>query len=130
MCFWDIIRNYIKEKKPKSKTQRNVYLAFQPGHPQFTTHCLKKLECNSVIPVLQGYRVPRNDVEGDKIRYAVVILALFRPWSASKISPLKSPDLSWLEAHTEFKEAMSPEHIRVTSNMQLLYQTRDAKFDF
>lgn len=25
---------------------------------------------------------------------------------------------------------MSPEHVRVTLNMQFLYQTRDAKFDF
>ncbi|KAJ7939721.1 hypothetical protein B0H13DRAFT_1562298, partial [Mycena leptocephala] len=94
------------------------------------THCLKKLESSRVIPVLQGDRVPRNDLENDKIKDAVVILALFRPWSSFKRSPLKSPDVGWLDALAEFKLSMSPEHVRVTLNMQILYQTRDAKFDF
>jgi hypothetical protein len=57
MCLWDILRNYVKEKKPKSKTQRNTSLTFKPGHSQYLTHCLKKLE-SPVIPVLMGYRVP------------------------------------------------------------------------
>ncbi|KAJ7906868.1 hypothetical protein B0H13DRAFT_1880182 [Mycena leptocephala] len=35
MCSWDIMRNFVKEKKPKSKTQRNTYLKFKPGHPHF-----------------------------------------------------------------------------------------------
>ncbi|KAJ7880685.1 hypothetical protein B0H13DRAFT_1891685 [Mycena leptocephala] len=130
MCAWDILRDYTKEKKPKSKTQRNVYLSFQPGHPQFTTHCLKKLESTRVIPVLQDYHVPQNDLENDNIKYAVVIIALFRPWSSCKTSPLKSPDLNWLDSLAELQVSMSPEHVRVTLNMQLLYQTRDAKFDF
>lgn len=60
----------------------------------------------------------------------VVIIALFRPWSSCKTSPLKSPDLNWLDALAELQVSMSPEHVRVTLNMQLLYQTRDAKFDF
>ncbi|KAJ7247546.1 hypothetical protein C8J57DRAFT_1080760, partial [Mycena rebaudengoi] len=129
MCLWDILRNYVKEKKPKSKTQRNTYLTFKPGHSQYLTHCLKKLE-SPVIPVLMGYRVPRNDLDNDKFKYAVVILALFRPWSGIKSSPLKSPDASWPDALAELKVSMPSEHIRVTLNMQLLYQTRDAKFDF
>ncbi|KAJ7262005.1 hypothetical protein C8J57DRAFT_1032388, partial [Mycena rebaudengoi] len=82
------------------------------------------------IPVLMGYRVPRNDLDNDKFKYAVVILALFRPWSGIKSSPLKSPDVSWPDALAELKVSMPSEHIRVTLNMQLLYQTRDAKFDF
>jgi hypothetical protein len=70
-CVWDILRNYVKEKKPKSKTQRNTYLNFKPGHPEYTTHCLKKLDTR-VVPVLLGYRVPRNDSESDQLKYAVV----------------------------------------------------------
>lgn len=123
MCLWDIFGNYVKEKKPKSKTHRNTYLNFKPGHSQQTTHCLKRLE-NPVIPVFMGYRVPRNDSEGDKLKYAVVMLTLFRPWSTVKSSPLKSMDTAWPDALHEL------EHVRVTLNMQLLYQTRDAKFDF
>lgn len=29
---WDICRQFVKEKKPKSKTQRKTYLRFKPGH--------------------------------------------------------------------------------------------------
>ncbi|KAJ7242276.1 hypothetical protein C8J57DRAFT_1084415, partial [Mycena rebaudengoi] len=128
MCVWDILRNYVKEKKPNSKTQRNTYLNFKPGHPQYTTHCLKKLD-SPVIPVLMGYRVLRNDVESDQLKYAVVILSLFKPWSNTKSSPLKPPDIAWPHALNDFKMSMSPEHARIVLNMQLLYQTRDAKFD-
>ncbi|KAJ7934825.1 hypothetical protein B0H13DRAFT_1563174, partial [Mycena leptocephala] len=98
-------------------------------HPEYTTHCLKKLDMRVVL-VLLGYRVPRNDSESDQLKYAVVILSLFTPWSTLKTSPLKSPDVSWSDALADLKNTMSPEHTRVVLNMQLLYQTRDAKFDF
>ncbi|KAJ6494443.1 hypothetical protein C8R45DRAFT_1095366 [Mycena sanguinolenta] len=80
LCVWDMMRNYIKEKKPSSKNPRKVYLNFKPGHPEYMTHCLKKLD-GPVIPVLQGYRVPRNNFEPDRVKYAVMILVLFKPWS-------------------------------------------------
>ncbi|KAJ7727125.1 hypothetical protein DFH07DRAFT_725617, partial [Mycena maculata] len=99
---------------------------FKPGHPQYTTHCLKKLD-TPVIPVLMGYRIPRNDSVNDLTKYAVVILTLFKPWLDTKSSPLKSPDIAWSDALNDFKPSMSPE---IMLNMQLLYQTRDAKFDF
>ncbi|KAJ7871106.1 hypothetical protein B0H13DRAFT_1634498, partial [Mycena leptocephala] len=126
MCVWDILRNYVKEKKPKSKTQRKTYLNFKQGHPQYTTHCLKKLDI-PVIPVLMGYRIPRNDSDNDRTKYAVVILTLFKVWSDTKSSPLKSPETALSDALDEFKLYMSPEHARTVLNMQLLYQTRDAK---
>ncbi|KAJ7893605.1 hypothetical protein B0H14DRAFT_2334693 [Mycena olivaceomarginata] len=129
ICVWDILRNYVKEKKPKSKTQRKTYLHFKQGHPQYTTHCLKKLDA-PVIPVLMGYRIPRNDLDNDLTKYAVVILTLFKPWSETKSSPLKSQDIAWPDALNDFKRSMSPEHAKIVLNMQLLYQTRDAKFDF
>ncbi|KAJ7074948.1 hypothetical protein B0H15DRAFT_792471, partial [Mycena belliarum] len=129
MCAWDILRNYVKEKKPKSKTQRKTYLNFKRGHPQYTTHCLKKLD-TPVIPVLMGYRIPRNDSENDRTKYAVIILTLFKVWSDTKASPLKSADCDWLDALDEFKLSMCSEHARILLNMQLMYQTRDAKFDY
>ncbi|KAJ7856171.1 hypothetical protein B0H13DRAFT_1458014, partial [Mycena leptocephala] len=52
---------------------------FKRGHPQYTTHCLKKLD-TPVIPVLMGYRIPRNDSDNDRTKYAVAILTLFKPW--------------------------------------------------
>jgi hypothetical protein len=129
MCLWDILRNYVKEKKPKSRTQRKTYLEFKRGHPQHATHCLKKLDA-PVIPVLMGYHIPRNDSESDRTKYAVVILALLKLWSDTKSSPLKSPEIAWPDALDDFKRSMSPEHARILLNMQLLYQTREAKFDF
>ncbi|KAJ7939607.1 hypothetical protein B0H13DRAFT_1587008, partial [Mycena leptocephala] len=51
---------------------------FNQGHPQYTTHCLKKLDV-PVIPVLTGSRIPRNDLDNDLTKYAVVILTLFKP---------------------------------------------------
>ncbi|KAJ7605142.1 hypothetical protein DFH06DRAFT_1020410, partial [Mycena polygramma] len=126
MCVWDILRSYVKEKKPKSKTQRNTYLAFKAGHPQHTTHCLKKLD-SLVIPVLMGYRVPRSDWDNDRTKYAVVILTLFKVWSDMKASPLKTPETSWSAALDDFTPSMMPKHARIVLNMQLLYQTRDAK---
>ncbi|KAJ7031471.1 hypothetical protein C8F04DRAFT_960199, partial [Mycena alexandri] len=124
-----MFRGYVKDRKPKSKTQRKTYLKFKPGHPQHTTHCLKKLD-EPVVPVLKGYHVPRNDSEKDRLKYIVVILALFKPWSDAKSSPLKTPDTPWEEAFLQLELSMPPEHVRITLNMQLLYQTRDAKFDF
>jgi hypothetical protein len=31
--------------------------------------------------VLMGYRIPRNDSDNDRMKYAVVILMLFKPWA-------------------------------------------------
>jgi hypothetical protein len=125
MCLWDILRNYVKEKKPKSRTQRKTYLEFKRGHPQHATHCLKKLDA-PVIPVLMGYHIPRNDSESDRTKYAVVILALFKLWSDTKSSPLKSPEIAWPDALDDFKRSMSPEHARILLNMQLLERLRKA----
>ena len=77
-----------------------------------------------------GYRIPRNDSANDQTKYAVIILTLFKVWSDTKTSPLKSPETDWCDAFDEFKLSMSPEHARTMLNMQLLYQTRDTKFDY
>ncbi|KAJ7933107.1 hypothetical protein B0H13DRAFT_1508278, partial [Mycena leptocephala] len=62
-------------------------------------------------------------------KYAVAMLALFQPWSDVKSSPLKLSDTSWQDAWDKVKVSKSSEHARIVANMQLLYQTRDAKFD-
>ncbi|KAF8207390.1 hypothetical protein K438DRAFT_1471494, partial [Mycena galopus ATCC 62051] len=76
-----------------------------------------------------GYRVPRNDLQEDRLKYAAIILILFKPWSNVKLSPAKLPDVIWEDALDNLKPTMSPERSRITLNMQLLYQTRDAQFD-
>ncbi|KAJ7065994.1 hypothetical protein B0H15DRAFT_761032, partial [Mycena belliarum] len=102
---------------------------FKQGHPQYTTHCLKKLDA-PIIPVLMGYQIPRNDMDDDHTKYAVIILTLFKPWSEIKSCPLKSQEIAWSDALNDLRQVISAEHARIILNMQLLYQTRDAKFDF
>ncbi|KAL0057240.1 hypothetical protein AAF712_016127 [Marasmius tenuissimus] len=126
---WDILRHFVKERKLKSKNNRKMYLSFKTGHPQYTTHCLKKLD-STIVPVLMGYRIPPWDCSNDDEKYAVTMLTLFKPWSDDKESPLKPKDLGWIDAFQQFKSLMSLEHVSITRNMQLLYQTKDTKFDF
>jgi hypothetical protein len=60
----------------------------------------------------------------------LAISALFQPWSDMKSSPLKPLHTPWQDALNNLKASMSSEHARIVANMHLLYQTRDAKFDF
>jgi hypothetical protein len=125
MYAWEIFQHYEKSCIPTSGS----YLQFKEGHPQYRTHCLKKLD-TPVIPVFMGYRIPRNDSEADRQKYAVVILTLFRAWLGNKESPLKKETESWEEALSQMLEMISPEHKCILRNMQLLYQTQHAKFDY
>jgi hypothetical protein len=59
-------------------------LLFLPKHPQSTTHALRKCKIRH-IPVLCGWPIPRRDLEDQAEKYAVAILALFRPWYRSVV---------------------------------------------
>jgi hypothetical protein len=126
---WYIMRNYLKVKLPRSDKQRKTYLRFLPGHSQYSSYCLKEVD-KPIIPVLMGYCVPRNDCDADKDKYAVVILTLFKPWSSSKDSPLKETATTWSESLAEFLPCLTEDQKSVIANLQLLYQTKDAKFDY
>ncbi|KAJ7339162.1 hypothetical protein DFH08DRAFT_618106, partial [Mycena albidolilacea] len=93
---------------------------------EYTTHCLKQRD-SPVIPVLMGYRVPCNDTDEDRLKHAVVMLILFKPWSNNKSSPVKATELGWEDVFNTFKPTVSPDHLRISLNMQLPFQTRDAK---
>lgn len=132
MCAWDIMIGYSKERVPSSKTQRKTYLCFQAGHPQYATHCLKQLSDTDRprVPVLVGYKIPRSDREEELQKYAVVILALFKPWTTEIDSPLKSTTETWEDALTVWS-AHIPKYIQqYIDNMQLLHQSKDAKDDY
>ncbi|KAE9393397.1 hypothetical protein BT96DRAFT_829316, partial [Gymnopus androsaceus JB14] len=132
-CAWDIMRKYAKEKLPRTPTQIKTYLRFQPAHPQYATHCLKEITDSEKarIPVLVGYSIPRNDKEDQEIKYIVAMLALFKPWSNNKISPLKPEGETWVSAFKAWDSSTSARtHQKTMSNMQLQYESKDAKVDY
>ncbi|THU82121.1 hypothetical protein K435DRAFT_598903, partial [Dendrothele bispora CBS 962.96] len=73
--------------------------------------------------------IPRSDREDQKIKYAIVMLTLFKPWSNNKSELLKPVEQSWCDAFQSWKNDTSQQYLKVISNMQLLYESKDAKFD-
>ncbi|KAJ6487968.1 hypothetical protein C8R45DRAFT_770172, partial [Mycena sanguinolenta] len=102
------------------------------AHPQYTTHCMKKLTDTEVqrVPVLAGIPIPRADKDEDQEAYQVAMLALFKPWGVNMESPLKPPDSSWNLAYNEMMLTVSAADQRIMHNMQLIHKSRDAKHDF
>ncbi|KAJ3866052.1 hypothetical protein EV359DRAFT_37445, partial [Lentinula novae-zelandiae] len=124
---------YSKEELPKSKKQNKTYLQFKSGHPQYTTHCYKEIDISDDprVPVLKGYPIPRGDKIECQDKYMVAILALFKPWSDNEQSPLKAPQETWDNAFCTWKDTESfKSHIRIVQNMQLLYESKDAKLNY
>ncbi|KAJ3931070.1 MAG: hypothetical protein NXY57DRAFT_896856 [Lentinula lateritia] len=124
---------YSKEELPESKKQIKTYLQFQLGHPQYTTHCLKKMDAGNYqqVPVLKGYPIPRSDKIECQDKYMIAMLALFKPWSHNEQSPLKAPQEAWNTAFNTWKDTdLFKSHIKIINNMQLLYESKDAKLDY
>ncbi|KAF8186559.1 hypothetical protein K438DRAFT_2153189 [Mycena galopus ATCC 62051] len=129
---WELFTQFEKKPVPKSKTRKKEYHRFAPSHPQYTSHCMKRITESELerIPVLVGIPIPRANKEEDKTAYHVAMLALFKPWSGDAASLLKESDESWEDAHKEMLESATEEQLRLIHNMQLIYQSRDAKDDF
>ncbi|KAJ6512937.1 hypothetical protein C8R45DRAFT_812511, partial [Mycena sanguinolenta] len=128
-CAWDIFVKYEKQQLPKSKKQIKEYLRFAAGHPQYTTHCLKKVSDTELqrIPVLIGYSIPHSDREDQRLKYSAAMIALFKPWTKNIDSPLKAKDEDWCTVYQTLQSQLPPNHCKIIENMQLLYQSRDAK---
>ncbi|KAJ7907829.1 hypothetical protein B0H13DRAFT_1545662, partial [Mycena leptocephala] len=105
---------------------------FATGHPQYTSHCMKRLTSTELqrVPVLAGFPIPRSDKEDQKESYRIAMLTLFHPWSDNDASPLKPEGCDWDTAFNDMDAILSPKHRQILSNMQLLYQSRDAKHDY
>ncbi|KAJ6510845.1 hypothetical protein C8R45DRAFT_765492, partial [Mycena sanguinolenta] len=105
---------------------------FAPSHPQYTSHCMKKLSDteDARVPVLVGVLIPRDDREEDKESHQVAMLALFKPWTQNVNSPLKELDQDWHSVYTGMMTNIRPAHHHIMDNMQLLHKSRDAKHDF
>ncbi|KAF8184084.1 hypothetical protein K438DRAFT_1974675 [Mycena galopus ATCC 62051] len=90
LCAWEIFSKYEKRPLPKSKKSYKEFKRFAPSHPQYATHCLKKLTDTEEerIPVLVGIPIPRADEE-DNTSHKMAMLALFKPWTQNAKTPLK-----------------------------------------
>ncbi|KAK7032935.1 hypothetical protein R3P38DRAFT_2773431 [Favolaschia claudopus] len=123
---------YEKHIVPKSKTSYKEFHRFAREHPQYLSHCMKKISDSETqrVPVLIGIPIPRSDKEEDKEAHQVAMLTLFTTWSSNTDSPLKAQDKDWSSAYEAMLTTLSPGHLRVIKNMQLLYESRDAKHDF
>ena len=127
------MQKYAKDKLPRSPTQIKTYLRLQPAHLQYSTHCLKEITDSEKarIPVLVGYSIPRNDKEDQEIKYAVAMLALFKSWSNNKLLPLKPEGQTWVSAFKMWDSSTSARaHQKTMRNMQLQYESKDAKVDY
>ncbi|KAJ7837324.1 hypothetical protein B0H13DRAFT_1912554 [Mycena leptocephala] len=131
-CAWDLFVHYEKCALPKSKNSYKEFLRFATGHPQYTSHCMKRLTSTELprVLVLAGFPIPRSDKEDQKESYRIAMLTLFHPWSDNEASPLKPEGCDWDTAFDDMDATLSPKHRRILSNMQLLYQSRDAKHDY
>ncbi|KAJ3992188.1 hypothetical protein F5050DRAFT_1543935, partial [Lentinula boryana] len=108
---------------------------FQCDHPQYLTHCLKHITMDELprVPVLIGYPIPRNDREDEKEKYALAMLALFKPWSNIECKLLKEGSVLWSEAFSGWinaEDCPSVVFINTMKNMQLLHLSKDAKLDY
>ncbi|KAJ6498548.1 hypothetical protein C8R47DRAFT_1193970 [Mycena vitilis] len=107
----------------------NNQFYFSTGHPQKSTHLLRKRKVMH-IPVLSGTPIPRRDIEEHADKYAVVMLTLFRPWNRSASDPLKSEASSWKTAIAEFLLSASHSYIKIMDHMQEQWECRLAADDF
>lgn len=104
-------------------------LSFCVGHPQIDTHVLRKRRIYH-IPVLSGPAVPRRDLPEQADKYAIVILALFRPWSRSTTAPLKADSLSWNDALSALLSSLPTRKHRIIDHMQEQWECKLAADDF
>jgi hypothetical protein len=102
---------------------------FVAGHPQQGIYGLQKRKVPH-IPVLTGTPIPRRDLDEHANRYAIVMLALFRPWNRSFAHPLKAETESWKNALADMLTSLSPDKLKIIDHMQEQWECRLAADDF
>lgn len=100
-------------------------LRFTFQHPHFRTHGLSRRKI-SVVPVLIGTPFPRSDLPSHEEKYALVVLALFKPWDRCASSPLKGPKVDWNEALQVVVEQLPPAHKSILAHSQEQWQCKMA----
>ena len=99
--------------------------SFSPRHPQRETHLVRK-RTMWVVPVLLGDRLPRPDrSDEEREQWARTVLTLFKPWRHP--SELKDPSETWYDAYVQYAPAITPEHMSIIHNMNVLSECKDAR---
>ncbi|KAJ7654058.1 hypothetical protein DFH06DRAFT_910534, partial [Mycena polygramma] len=101
---------------------------FITGHPQIATHALRKRKIDH-IPVLSGTPIPRRDLPDHATKYAIVMLALFRPWNRCSNQPLKADNVSWDTALESLFSSLPKIHAEIVEHMQEEWECRLAADD-
>jgi hypothetical protein len=104
-------------------------LRFLTGHPQIGTHALQKRKFEH-IPVLSGTPIPHRDIPTQASQYAIVMIALFRPWNRSASHPLKSDGTSWKDALSALLLSLPEKKVKIIDHMQEQWECRLAADDF
>ncbi|KAJ7203079.1 hypothetical protein GGX14DRAFT_307802, partial [Mycena pura] len=102
---------------------------FHTQHPQHSTHALRKRKIRH-IPVLCGWPIPRRDLADQADKYAVTILALFRPWNRTVDCVLKAHNVTWCDALIHHLSTLPPHHLKVINHMQEQWECKLAADDF
>ncbi|KAJ6553471.1 hypothetical protein DFH09DRAFT_847617, partial [Mycena vulgaris] len=102
---------------------------FLSGHPERPTHILRKRKVIH-IPVLSGTPIPRRDIEIQADKYAVVMLALFRPWNRSAKHPLKPELTLWKDTLRDLLLSLPQSKLDIVNHMQEEWECKLAADDF
>ncbi|KAJ3475999.1 hypothetical protein NLI96_g11457 [Meripilus lineatus] len=101
---------------------------FCSGHPNRNTHAVFKLKDEKAFNLNYiGTRLPRPD-KGDRERYSLIMLALFKPNGWRDPKKIKAIDSSWSDAFDG--ASFSSRAVKVMSNMNVLYECYEASHDY
>lgn len=104
---------------------RTIY-RFLPDHPKYLTHGIQILSASDrYVLDFVGATLPRRD-HGDREIYCRTMLTLFTPWRTGL--ELRAADRTWSD--TFDSNTFTPRHLAIMSNMNVLYECREASHDF
>ncbi|KAJ3486464.1 hypothetical protein NLI96_g4222 [Meripilus lineatus] len=118
----------ISEETDEIVESSSTCYQFEAGHPNRATHAVFKVkQSKRFVLNFVGGSLPRPD-HGDKERYSLIMLALFKPEGWRDPRSIKSPDESWEKAFlaTSFSDSAQ----RLMANMNLLHECYDASHDY
>jgi hypothetical protein len=98
---------------------------YQIGHPCHGKlyRVRRRLGHKNLLEIVGKY-FPRSDIPETYNHYCACMLALLKPWR--QLSDLKQSNDSWVQTFDIFKSNASERTLKILSNMQYYYDTKDA----
>ncbi|KAI1787302.1 hypothetical protein LXA43DRAFT_844298, partial [Ganoderma leucocontextum] len=95
------------------------------SHTQYATHFLRK-QTTWTVPVIIGAKAPRSEGSPEERElWARMMVILFVPWR--KPSDVRTMEETWTEAFERLHAHISPRHMEIIKNMNVLSECRDAR---